>query len=139
MKVPINNKNNNLPQYQTEGSIAFDFSANRDEIIAPKSVSKILTGCIIKVPEGYGLFIFARSSLYKYGLMLANSVGVLDNDYCGTNDEVQILVYNFTDLPVKIKKGTRIAQGVFIPIEKVQWISYTPASKSRGGIGSTGK
>ena len=138
MLVNIFSSNNTLPKYHTEGSVAFDISTNCDTKIVAQSMVYLPTGLIIEVPEGFGLFIFARSSLPKRGLMLANSVGIIDNDFHGKNDEIKLIVYNFTDKIVSVKNEERIAQGIFIPIEKAKWKPFVPNNNSRGGIGSTG-
>jgi len=70
--------------------------------------------------------------------MVANGVGVVDPDYSGPSDEVKIEVINFTQKPVRVKKGDRIAQGLFIPVVQAQWIEADEIrSASRGGFGST--
>ena len=74
--------------------------------VAPHTIALIPTGLVIRAPEGHFLGIFARSSTpLKRGLMVANGVGVVDEDYCGPNDEVKIQVLNFTDAPVHVKKS----------------------------------
>jgi dUTP pyrophosphatase len=95
---------------------------------------------VIEVPEGMFLGIFARSSTpLKRGLMVANGVGVIDADYCGPADEVKVQVLNFTSSPVTIGAGDRIAQGLLLPITRVEWNEVTTIDRdSRGGFGSTG-
>ena len=86
------------------------------------------------------MLLFARSSLpLKKGLIVANSVGVIDQDYCGENDEIGLQVINFTKKNVIVDKGERIAQGLIVPIEAVTMKEVKKmTSKSRGGFGSTG-
>ena len=86
------------------------------------------------------LGIFARSSTpLKRGLMVANGVGIVDQDYCGPNDEVKIAVVNFTAAPVHVSTGDRIAQGILLPATKVSWEEVAEVrQESRGGFGSTG-
>ena len=86
------------------------------------------------------LGVFARSSTpLRRGLMIANGVGVIDADYCGATDEVKIAVLNFTAEPVTVKMGDRIAQGILLPITRVEWDeSAAPERNARGGFGSTG-
>ena len=129
-----------LPKYQTDGSVAFDFSAQIDITIPPQSLAKISTGLIIATPVGYGLIITARSSLaYKKGLILSNGIGVVDQDYCGNEDEILLSVFNFTNKNVEIKKDERIAQGMFIKIDKVEWEKVDKMNENnRDGFGSTG-
>ena len=129
-----------LPRYETEGSAAFDLAAADDVIVEPGRVVLIPTGLVIEVPLGMFLGIFARSSTpLKRGLMVANGVGVIDQDYCGPNDEVKIAVLNFTAAPVRVAAGDRIAQGMLLPINRVSWEEVDVVrSESRGGFGSTG-
>ena len=71
--------------------------ANADVTIAPGTIALVPTGLVIEVPPDHFLGIFARSSTpLKRGLMVANGVGVIDQDYCGPADEVKIQVLNFT-------------------------------------------
>lgn len=83
--------------------------------------------------------VAARSSLAKKkGLMLSNSVGVIDQDYCGPEDEVHILLYNFKKEPCRITRGERLAQGIFVKIDKADWEEVEEMERpTRGGIGST--
>lgn len=129
-----------LPLYQTNGSIAFDLYARLKTIIKPKTIKLIPTNLIIKTPPCFMLLIAARSSTpLKKGLMLANGIGIIDQDYCGKNDEIKVLVYNFTNNTVTVKKKERIAQAILVKIARA---SFTEANetktKSRGGFGSTG-
>lgn len=57
----------------------------------------------------------------KKGLMLANSVGVIDPFYCGDNDENLAFFMNFTDSPVTVEAGEKIVQGMIIKTEPVEW------------------
>lgn len=128
-----------LPQYQTAGAVAFDLCARIDAEIAPGEILPVPANIVVEVPRGYMMMIAARSSLSKKkGLRLANGVGIFDQDYCGPDDEVQIILHNFKDAPCQIKRGDRLAQGTFIKIEKADWEETDKISRqSRGGIGST--
>lgn len=129
-----------LPKYHTGESAAFDLAANQDAVVEAGGTAKISTGLIIEAPEGHFLMISARSSLgLKKGLKLLNGIGVVDRDYAGPEDEIHILIHNFSSQPVEIKKGDRLAQGMFIRVDQVEW-EETEAirSESRGGYGSTG-
>jgi dUTP pyrophosphatase len=109
-------------------------------VIQPGQVALVPTGLVIEVPAGMFLGIFARSSTpLKRGLMVANGVGVVDPDYCGPADEVRIALLNFTQNPVQVKAGDRLAQGILLPAERVQWEETANGqTESRGGFGSTG-
>jgi dUTP pyrophosphatase len=130
-----------LPAYQTPGAAGFDLASNADLTIAPGTIALVPTGLVIEVPAGYFLGIFARSSTpLKKGLMVANGVGVIDQDYCGPADEVKIPVLNFTAAPVQVGKGDRLAQGLFMPIARADWkeVDGDLRDGSRGGFGATG-
>lgn len=128
-----------LPKYETADAAAFDLVAVEDTTIDPGRVGLVPTGLVIRVPKGMFLGIFARSSTpARRGLMVANGVGVIDPDYCGETDEVKILVTNFTQAPVTVTAGDRIAQGIFLTAPRVSWTEGAPAAHSRGGFGSSG-
>ena len=129
-----------LPKYHTVDSAGFDISAGEDKVIGPNQVQNIRTGLIIQAPHGHFLLISARSSLAaKKGLKLANGVGIVDRDYAGPNDEIFLALHNFTDKDVEIKKGERLAQGIFIASEQIEWSEVSQLTATdRGGHGSTG-
>jgi dUTP diphosphatase len=131
-----------LPQYQTPGSAGFDLAASADVTIAPGAIALVPTGLVIQAPPGHCLGIFARSSTpLKRGLVVANGVGVVDEDYCGPSDEVRIQVLNFTQAPVTVARGDRLAQGLFLPVTRAAWQEETGDLRdgSRGGFGATGR
>jgi dUTP pyrophosphatase len=129
-----------MPSYQTAGAAGFDLAASADVTIAPGAIVLIPTGLVIEVPKGHFLAIFARSSTpLKKGLVVANGVGVVDSDYCGTTDEVKIQIMNVTPATVEVKTGDRLAQGVVMPYVRVELEDGDGATApSRGGFGSTG-
>jgi dUTP pyrophosphatase len=110
-------------------------------VVEPGRVALVPTGLVVEVPAGMFLGIFARSSTpLKRGLMVANGVGVIDPDYCGPTDEVKIAVMNFTDAPVTVSRGDRIAQGIFLSAPRVSWDEADQLREaSRGGFGATGE
>ncbi len=129
-----------LPAHQTAGAAAFDFSARLETIIPPRAVGYIPLNVIIATPPGYVLHVFARSGTHKKGLILANGVGVVDPDFCGEEDEFRAAYYNFTNAPVTVARGERIAQGLVKKREDVEWEEVDKMEKlSRGGFGSTGQ
>jgi dUTP pyrophosphatase len=140
IKVVRIDKDLPLPAYQTAGAVAFDLSSRVEQTVQPHAHTLLPSNLIIEVPAGYFLMLAARSSLTKRGLQMSNGIGVIDQDYHGPEDETQILVYNFTDQPVTVKRGERIAQGLIIPIIRAAWEEVeTIKLESRGGFGSTGK
>jgi dUTP pyrophosphatase len=129
-----------LPSYQTAGAAAFDLAAAADLTVAPGQLALIPTGLVFAVPEGHFLAIVARSSLPRRGLIVANGLGVLDSDYRGPADEARVLVLNYTDAPVAITRGDRIAQAFVLRVPRVAFVPLTheQGEQSRGGFGSTG-
>lgn len=128
-----------LPEYQTADAAGFDLASVADVTVEPGRVALIPTGLVIKVPLRMFLGVFARSSTpVKRGLMVANGVGVIDPDYCGPTDEVKIAVMNFTNEPVTVRAGDRIAQGILLTAPRVEWAEGEPGGPVRGGFGSSG-
>jgi dUTP pyrophosphatase len=127
-----------LPEYHTEGAVAFDLYSRIDAVIPPKTLERLPTNIIIEIPKGYMLEIKDRSStLKKKGLLV--STGFIDNDYCGDADEILLQVYNLTDIEVNVEKGERLGQGVFVKIEIADWEETDKMNdNSRGGFGTTG-
>ncbi|MDE0088147.1 MAG: dUTP diphosphatase [Candidatus Poribacteria bacterium] len=143
MKVKIKrvDKSLPLPKYETEGSVGFDLLCRESAEIAPQEIALIPANVIVETPPGYMLMICMRSSTpRKVGLMMAQGLGIIDNDYCGEEDELKIQVYNFTDEPVTIERGSRIAQAIFVRVGTAEWNEVDQmTTPSRGGFGSTDK
>lgn len=129
-----------LPEFKTKGAVGFDLVAREDTIIPPEEVKLIPLNVVIKIPDGYGLFLLPRSSTpLKKGLLIPNGVGIIDQDYCGEEDEIKLQGFNFTKTDVKVEKGERIAQALFVKIEKFEFEEVEKMDEpSRGGFGSTG-
>ncbi|MGV3517558.1 dUTP diphosphatase [Luteitalea sp.] len=129
------------PQYQTPGAAAFDLAAAETVTVAPGRLALVPTGLVFAVPDGHFLAIVARSSLPRRGLMVANGLGVLDSDYRGPADEARVLVLNYTDAPVTVAAGDRIAQAFVLRVPRVQFVplAHDAGADSRGGFGSTGE
>ena len=128
-----------LPKYETAGSVGFDLICRESAEIAPQSIVLIPANVIVETPPGYMLMVCSRSSTpRKFGLMVPQGVGIVDNDYCGEEDELQIQVYNFTDSVVHVERGSRIAQAIFVRVDTAEWNEVKQmSSASRGGFGST--
>ena len=141
MKIKIKRfeKDLPLPKYQTEGAAGFDLAARATVTIAPHAVGYVPLNVAVETPADHFLLIATRGSTHKRGLMLANSVGIGDSDFCGNEDEYKAALLNFTDAPVTIERGDRIAQGIFIKFTRGEWEEVdTMQNKTRGGFGSTG-
>lgn len=129
-----------LPRYATAGAVAFDLSARTNVTIPPQQTARVPCNVVIEVPAGYALIVASRSSTpSRKGLLKANGVGIIDQDYCGDTDEIQALFYNATSAPVTVERGERIAQALLVPAPRVTWDEVTHfGSDDRGGFGSTG-
>ena len=142
MKVKIQriDKDLELPVYETDGSVGFDILAREDSEVAVGSIGVVPSNLIVEVPKGYMLVVASRSSTpMKKGLTPPHGFGIIDHDYCGPEDEIGVLVYNFGEETVKVKRGEKIAQGVFVRIDKFEWEEVDDIGRdSRGGFGSTG-
>ncbi len=128
-----------LPIYETSGSVGFDLICRETTEINPKEIKLLPTNVIVEIPKGYMLLVSSRSSTpRKKGLSMPHGIGIIDNDYHGDKDEIKAQVYNFTDLKVLVKKGEKIAQGIFIKVGVFDWEEVDLMNKkSRGGFGST--
>ncbi|MDP7247550.1 MAG: dUTP diphosphatase [Candidatus Peribacteraceae bacterium] len=129
-----------LPRHETGGSVGFDLITRIDTLIEPGQIGLVPSNVIVQVPKGHALLILPRSSLpRKKGLVCPHSLGVIDEDYHGPEDEIFVQVQNITSDPVVIKRGERIAQGLIVKVEKAQWAEVVShEAKTRGGFGSTG-
>lgn len=140
MKVQITRIDSSLPlpRYESSGATGFDFITRETTVIDAGKIALVPSNVIVKVPEGYALLIIPRSSLpRKKALVCPHSIGVIDQDYCGPEDEIKVQVQNISDQPVTIAKGERIAQGLFVRADTAEWEEIETKEKSRGGFGST--
>lgn len=114
-------------------------SAERVELKAGEyKLLRLGVGMIL--PDGYEAHVLPRSSTpSKFGIILANSMGVIDNSYSGDSDEWKFPAVAIRD--TVIEKGDRIAQ--FRIVKNQPTIKFEIVDRlneiSRGGIGSTGK
>jgi len=130
-----------LPERSTAGSAGYDIAAAETLTIPAKGTAVVPTGIKAYMLPDEVLQVYARSSLSKKkGLMLANSVGIIDADYYDNAENeghIQLHVYNFSEAPVMLAKGERFCQGVFQKFLVVD--AEPPVTKVRsGGHGSTG-
>ena len=117
-----------------------DLRASQDVEMKAGEFRVISLGVSMKLPEGYEAHLVPRSSTFKkWGVLQVNSMGVIDNSYCGDND-----VWGFPALAIRdtvIRKGDRICQfriqKVMEPVEFVE-VERLDAP-DRGGFGSTGE
>jgi dUTP pyrophosphatase len=137
--------NINIPVRKTKYSAGYDMEAAEDVIVPSfKKGDKptlVKTGLKAYMQDDEALMLYNRSSNpKKKGLILANSVGVVDKDYYGNSDNdghIMFAFYNIKDEDIEIKKGEAIGQGVF---QKYLVVDDDIAEGTRvGGFGSTNK
>ena len=137
------NANINLPIRSTKNSAGYDIEAAEDCVIPAFKLGQkpvlVKTGLKAYMQSDEVLILANRSSNPgKKGLILSNSIGVVDSDYYGNPDNdghIMFAFFNFKDEDVGIKKGDRIGQGMF---QKYLVTDNDVAEGERtGGFGST--
>ncbi len=144
-----------LPERSTKNSAGYDFFVIEDTVIPsfyqqllkkigtdePVKPTLVKTGIKAYMQEDEVLYLYNRSSNpFKKGLVLANSVGVIDSDYYSNPDNdghIMFAFYNFMPFSVTLKKGEKMGQGVFAKFLKAD--GDTTDAQRIGGFGSTGK
>jgi dUTP pyrophosphatase len=142
IKIKYLRENASMPVYATPGSAAADLKACTDKPVT------IEPGEIVSLPTGVALsaerddmvgLICGRSGMgTKYGVTLANGVGVVDSDYRG---EIRVSLINRGTEPYVVHPGDRIAQFMFIPVFTAEFIeteTLGETERGSGGFGSTG-
>jgi len=133
-----------LPSYATDGSAAIDLRACLKEWIGIQPGETVLVGSgiaiNIKDPNIVGIIV-PRSGLgIKNGIVLANTMGVIDSDYQG---EIKIGLFNRSQNQYLVKPGERICQMLFMPVinatlKLVEEFSNATL-RGDGGLGHTGR
>jgi dUTP pyrophosphatase len=139
-RVALVDESGPRPGYATAGSVAFDLAARETIVVQPGHIARIPTNVIVQIPDGYCLLVALRSSTpSRLGLIMPNAPAIIDRDFCGAHDELLVQVLNFTDNPVTVERGTRIAQAMFVRTDRLPLnFGERPTTASRGGFGSTG-
>ena len=128
-----------LPTGGTSKSMAYDFYSNSNYEVYPNQVAKIWTDVKAYMQSNEGLILNVRSSMGGK-FMLANSQGWIDSDYFSneSNDgNIGVFLLNISNEVQEIKKGDRIAQGMFI--NYLVSDNGNVENKRVGGFGSTNK
>jgi dUTP pyrophosphatase len=133
-----------LPQYATDGSAALDLRACLEQpvSIAPGETVTIPSGIAIAIHDPNLVVILApRSGLgIKHGIVLANTIGVIDSDYQG---EIKIGIRNQGNESYTIQPGERVCQMLFMPVVQVSLRVVEQFSedsqRGSGGFGHTGR
>jgi dUTP pyrophosphatase len=131
-----------LPAYATVESAGLDLRAciDNDFMLAPRIKFLCPTGLAVDLNDAeLAMFLLPKSGLgHKKGLILGNSVGLIDSDY---HLEVFVSLWNQGSETIKITPGMFIAQAYFAPIVRVQFNvvkEFTRTVDRTGGFGSTG-
>ena len=138
-----------LPLIATDGSAGADLKAYLyDEevnekvtkiVVQPNQKVKIHTGLAFQLPQGTAMLLLPRSSMgIKKGLVLQNTIGLLDCDYTG---ECLIFLKNIGDEPVEIENGERLVQALIVPYVKPNFMEVKELDETErgtGGFGSSG-
>lgn len=167
IEIPvINNSNNKLPQYESNGAAGFDIRASFKNInpenpikvfgdaevifsgeyhnntmlrLEPMSRALIPTDIYTAIPEGWQVSFRPRSGLaIKKGLQLCNTPSTIDSDYRGN---WMIPVINLGQETIWIEDGERICQGILEPVYHIKWKetnSLDETERGNGGFGHSG-
>lgn len=125
-----------------EKSNWIDLRVSEDISLNTGEYKLIPLGVAMKLPDGFEAIVAPRSSTFKnFGIIMTNSIGIIDNSYSGNNDQWHFPAYALRD--TKINKGDRICQfriqrsinsELNVNINVVERLE----GADRGGIGSTG-
>ena len=139
MKIKIKklDENSTLPYRATGAAAGYDLFCTHYEVEGSHLIYH--TGVAVAIPEGYAGFLFPRSSVYKTGLQLSNSVGVVDSDYRG-----EIMLRYEIKNPREYDAygpGDRCGQLVIVPVADIQFEvgELDDTNRGDGGFGSTGR
>lgn len=140
MKIKIKYLRDILPIEVFDDGDWIDLRCAETIMLKKGDFKAIPLGVAMQLPEGYTAIVAPRSSTFgKYGVLCANSLGIIDNSYNGDNDEWHFLVY--ATKSTLIWKNDRICQFRLIKtqetvqFEKVEYLG----NNDRGGFGSTGR
>jgi len=128
VKVKKLHPNAVIPSYSATGDAGMDMVAISAEIAEDGSYIEYGTGIAIEIPAGYVGLLFARSSISKTSLILANHVGVVDSGWFAGETAYEV--------------GNKIGQLMILPYPQIELIDsdeLSDTSRGEGGFGSTGK
>lgn len=129
-----------LPKRATKGSAGYDFVTPVNISLDIGQTIKIPTGIRCKIDEGWVLKLYPRSGLgFKYRLQLDNTVGIIDSDYYGSDNEGHIFVKVTNDSNegkiIVLNSGACFIQGIFVPYGIT--MNDNVEEIRNGGFGST--
>jgi dUTP pyrophosphatase len=133
------NKDAVIPRYSREGDAAVDLVATSKVIDPNNRVLTFGTGLAIEIPLGYVGKLYPRSSIYKTGLVMCNSVGIIDSNYRG---EIQFKFKIIDAGDVTYQIGDRIGQLIIEPVLYMDFTEVqelTDTNRGESGFGSSGR
>ena len=138
LKIKKLNEAAETPSYACPGDAGLDLKAVT--VSVSEDYIEYGTGLAIEIPYGFAAFIFPRSSISNYSLILANSVGLVDPGYKG---ELKVRFKKIGNKDKIYELGDKVAQLVLMPIAIATSIEVveelTPTNRGIGGFGHTGK
>lgn len=137
VKIKKLNSDAKIPIYATPEAAGFDIYSLQDITLQPGETTKVPTGVVFEVPQGFYLRVEDRSGMALKGIHKVG--GIVDSDYRG---ELFIVLHNSKKEPYKIEKHDRIAQCVITPVHQAQFDlteSLSETQRGSGGFHSTGK
>lgn len=136
VKIKFLTETAKMPYHGTNESAGWDLYADR--VVEEEDRYVYYTGVAVEIPKHFCGLILPRSSVVKTGLIMGNSIGLIDRDYIG---ELSCVFYKRQGAtPYKI--GERIAQFFVSPVPDIEFVQVdelTPTSRGSGGYGSTGR
>ena len=124
-----------IPTRTSAGSAGYDLHIYEDVTFHPGEYKLLSTHISVDMPDNIHMQLHARSSLYpKRGFEIPNAPGIIDSDY---TDAILIPLVNRNNIPMTLKKGDRVAQGIFVPY--VLTAEDNATGDRLGGFGSSGR
>jgi dUTP pyrophosphatase len=125
-----------LPTRRRQGDAAFDLHARHDADVPAGSRRMVPTGVAVALPPGWCGLLLPRSGLALHeGLTVLNTPGLVDAGYRG---ELQVIVFNSGDRPVRLERGQRVAQLLIQPVAAVRLVEVGSLPTSHDGRGEAG-
>lgn len=123
----------------SEQAAGYDLMAVSNKWICGGETEIVNTGIRLEMPDGMAALVVPRSGLAaKHGITVLNAPGLIDPDYRG---EIGVILHNTTDNIFEIVKGDRIAQLLFVPFIRPEFVTeeLSETERGSGGFGSSGK
>lgn len=127
-----------IPQYAHDDDMGFDLFSIEDQTVQPGERYGFDIGIASEMEKGYGVIIKDKGRIGTLGIHVL--AGVIDAGYRG---EWKVVLVNLSSEPFEVKKGNKIAQGIYLRVDQPQIIETTETlsetARGTGGWGSTGK